>query len=449
MDIFVCSDCGNETTKWSGRCPSCGAWNTMRDAGRIIGKGKKRKSAASASVTEAEPFAAADGEMKPRARSGIGELDTVLGGGVVPGMAVLVGGEPGIGKSTLMLQMASRLASAKQPALYVSGEESAQQIRLRGLRLGIETEELFLLCSGNLQHVEQEIARLRPGLLVIDSIQAMQNPDVESAPGSMSQMRECTARLVRLAKDNDLPTFLVGHVTKEGMVAGPRIVEHMVDTVLYFEGEGHLKILRAQKNRFGSTNEIGVFEMRADGLHEIADPSGIFLHGLDHAPGVAVGGMMEGSRAFLVEVQSLVTPASYGTPQRVSIGYDPKRLSVALAVLEKFLAINLRQHDVFLNLAGGLRTRDPALDLAVAAAVVSGFRDKPLPRGTVLLGELGLGGEVRPVSQAARRVNEAAKLGFKRVLLSPRAKASADKLEIVAVEHLSGLFAAIDSGVQR
>jgi len=435
MSTYVCTECGNETSRWAGRCPACGAWNVLRE---VTESGKKRKrAAADTPQATAEPFASENEEEKSRRLTGIGELDTVLGGGVVPGMVTLVGGEPGSGKSTLMLQTAARLAGGG--ALYVSGEESPQQIRLRGRRLSLATDGLWLLCTGDLDRVEREVERLDPGLLVIDSIQAMQHPVIEAAPGSVSQMRECTGRLVRLAKDRDLPVFLVGHVTKEGMVAGPRIVEHMVDTVLYFEGEGHLKILRATKNRFGSTNEIGVFEMRGDGLAEIPDPSGVFLHGAAHAPGVAVGGMMEGTRPFLVEVQSLVTPASYGTAQRVTIGWEPKRLAVILAVIERYLGVELRQHDVFLNLAGGMRTRDPSLDLAVAASVVSGFRNAALPQGLVLLGEIGLGGEIRPVSQPARRVGEAAKLGFGRVVLSARAKVRAAVITLTPIEHLSDL----------
>ncbi len=437
MDQFVCNECGAETQKWEGKCPACGAWNSLRETTRIVGKGKKKN--ASSIIEEsakAIPLQQVDDTIVNRMQTGIGEFDVVLGGGIVPGMAGLIGGDPGIGKSTLMMQVASRCDNA----LYVSGEESAQQIKLRARRLAIDNHKLYLLCSTDINAIVDEILRLKPELVIIDSIQSIGGALEGSSAGTISQVREVTGTLVRIAKTTGNALFLIGHVTKDGSVAGPKIIEHMVDTVLYFEGDMPYRMLRAVKNRFGSTNEIGIFEMRANGLAEIKNPSVLFVEHFQPNPGISLGCILEGSRPFLVEVQTLVTPANYGTSQRVTIGYDAKKLSVLLAVLEKFLSISLRQNDIFVNLIGGIRSSDTSLDLAVVASVLSSARESVLPPKTLFLGEVGLSGEIRPVSQYEKRVNEAIKHGYEQVFIAKNASHKISDIKLQRIGHIADLY---------
>jgi len=426
---FFCRECGNETPRWQGQCPACHEWNTLVEEPAAA----KRKSAAAAGVavsrmapSQAVPVRLRDVEGTERRRwaTGVGELDFVLGGGIVPGSVVLVGGEPGIGKSTILLQVAARLEGAELRTLYVSGEESAHQVKLRAERLGGQAADVTLLAETELDSILLHAAEIGPEVLLIDSIQTVYTPELEGAPGNVGQVRECAARLQRFAKQTGTAVFLVGHVTKGGGIAGPKTLEHIVDTVLYFEGEGGVdhRVLRATKNRFGGVDEIGVFRMTAEGLVPVANPSELFLGDrAARASGSAVVSTMEGTRPLLAEVQALATKASYGAPQRVSAGLDPKRLALLLAVLEKRAGIPFGQLDVFLNVVGGLRLAETAGDLAVAAALVSSVYDRPLPEGAVFIGELGLGGEVRPVGQVERRLAEAARMGFTAAYLSPRA----------------------------
>ncbi|MDA3813203.1 MAG: DNA repair protein RadA [Candidatus Cloacimonetes bacterium] len=443
--MFFCTECGSETTKWSGKCPVCGAWNSLKETTSVTGrKNKKNKGR---DIFENEP------NKKPlklkdinyteqqRTKSGISEFDGTLGGGIIPGMVVLIGGEPGIGKSTLMLQVSDQLAHQGKSVLYISGEESEEQIKLRSQRLGCNSDNLFLYCTTDFEEIAQTIFNTEPGIVIIDSIQSMYLSTMESAPGSVSQLRECTGFFTRIAKQKNIPIFLIGHVTKGGIVAGPKIIEHMVDTVLYFEGEtqNQFKILRATKNRFGSTNEIGIFEMRSTGLSEVKDPSQLFLT-RENNIGSSVGCLLEGSRAFLVEVQALVSPASYGNPQRVSLGFNHRKLALLLAVIEKNLSVNLRNNDVFLNLTGGIKVTDPGLDLSIIAAIISSFKELTLPANTLLLGEVGLNGEIRPVSQTDKRIKEAKKRGYENIIISSKSKTSSKEVNIKKIKHVRQLF---------
>ncbi len=438
--MYICTSCGNELAKWSGQCPVCSNWNTLKEIDRFIKKTKK-SAKKSIETSLAIPLSQLTSDHTTRLQTGIGELDGVLGGGIVPGMVTLIGGEPGVGKSTLMLHLAAHLAAKDYPILYLSGEESNEQIKLRSQRLGIDADNIYLLASVEAESVISHIAQLEPQVLIIDSIQSVKIAGLDNAPGSISQLRECTAFFTRLAKKINLPIFLIGHVTKDGMVAGPKIIEHMVDTVLYFEGElqRQLKILRATKNRFGSTNEIGIFEMTQAGLQEVKNPGGLFLENDEDAIGTAVGAVVEGSRAFLVEVQALVTPAGYGTPQRVAIGMDQKRLALLLAIIEKNLAINLRNSDVFINIAGGIKVLDTSLDLAVISAVLSSLNNFALPQNTLLLGEIGLSGEIRNVSQADKRCKEAEKMGYAKIIISTKDKYDSKALAIKKISHIGEL----------
>jgi len=418
---FVCQQCGHESMGWLGRCPGCGEWNTLVEeleprktaaAGRSRGDG-----------TGPRAITAIETSSDTRYTTGIGELDRVLGGGVVPGSLVLIGGDPGIGKSTLLLQAANTFARLSGPVLYVTGEESARQIKMRADRLGTLSDRLYVVAETDLTEVESYVASSGPVLLIIDSIQTVYDPDLQSAPGSVSQVRECTGRLLRLAKTGGTPVFIIGHVTKEGMVAGPRVLEHMVDTVLYFEGERHntYRILRAEKNRFGSTNEIGIFEMRDTGLVQVLNPSEIFLAERPlGVPGSVVAVCMEGTRPVLVEVQALVSPTSFGMPRRMATGIDYNRLSLLMAVLEKRVGLHLQNQDAYLKVAGGVRIEEPAVDLGVVAAVASSFRDLPADPHACLIGEVGLSGEVRAVGRIEQRVREAQKLGFRTCIVPSR-----------------------------
>jgi DNA repair protein RadA/Sms len=417
--VFVCQDCGAQQARWLGRCPDCGAWNTLVEerqvaepksaAGRLAGGERARP----APITALTPASAG------RRSSGIGELDRFLGGGVVPGSVVLIGGDPGIGKSTLVLQALAHL-SAHGSVLYVTGEESPQQVKMRADRLQIAANDLLVLAETQLDAMLEHARAMHPVVLAVDSIQTVFSDQLGSAPGSIGQVRESAAQLVQFAKRHELATILVGHVTKEGAFAGPRVLEHMVDTVLYFEGDrGHaFRILRAVKNRFGSTNEIGVFEMKECGLEAVANPSALFLaeRPVD-VPGSVVIASLEGTRPILVELQALVSPTALGTPRRTTLGMDHNRVALLVAILEKKMGLQLHGHDIFLNVAGGVRLDEPAADLGALVAVASSFLDKPVDPHMLIVGEVGLAGEVRAISQVEARVREGAKLGFRRCLV--------------------------------
>jgi DNA repair protein RadA/Sms len=442
--LFFCADCGFETTKWSGKCPACGAWGSLKESARVTGKNVRNPEA----DQRIKPERIVDLESKDVSRlgTGTGEFDLVLGGGIVPGMVILIGGEPGIGKSTLMLQLSEWIGVQNKKVLYCSGEESAEQIRLRSKRLKVASEHIFLLNTNETEHIVDAIADSKPDLVIVDSIQSISLSSLDSVPGSITQLRESANRLLRCAKTQGIPMFIVGHVTKEGFVAGPKILEHMVDTVLYFEGElrNQYKVLRAVKNRFGSTNEIGLFEMTNLGLVQVMNPNNIFLSHDQHQPGTSIGCITEGSRSFIVEVQTLVNTSNYGTPQRVVVGLEQKKLAILLAILEKNLALYLRNSDVFVNLTGGIRSSDPSLDLAILAALISSLKDKPLAQKTVFIGEVGLNGEVRPVSQLEGRINETQKLGYEKIFISGYAKVKASP-KVVKIKDIKSLFAALEN----
>lgn len=446
---FRCGECGHQASKWVGRCSACGGWNTMteeRELPQVKGKNEARsfRLPENQASGRAMPLSEVTGAESHRHPTGIREFDRVLGGGLVPGALILVGGDPGIGKSTLLLQALDQVGrkQGKRPVLYVSGEESPNQVKLRADRLGVEAEKLLILAETRTDRVIAEIERLNPSCVVIDSIQAVYDPEIQSAPGSVAQIREVAARFLYLAKARGLPTLLVGHVTKEGSLAGPRVLEHMVDTVLYFESSaGHpYRILRAHKNRFGSTNEIGVFEMADRGLAEVANPSELFLaERPEGAPGSSVLPALEGTRPILVEVQALVSPTNYGQPRRTCLGFDSHRAALLVAVLERRGGLQLLGSDIFVNVAGGVNIVEPAADLAVALALASSLRNRPLPAKCLIFGEVGLAGELRAVSQPELRVAEGLKLGFQRAIL-PKANAKklkgAGNIEILAADNV-------------
>ena len=422
--VFFCQNCGHEESKWLGQCPACGEWNTFVEE-RIDTGITKGTTASARAVRESVKAAAVvpltdvSADDETRSTTGIGELDRVLGGGIVPGSLVLVGGDPGIGKSTLLLQVCRQMAEMKK-ILYISGEESQAQIRLRANRMGKFSPNLLLLCETNLETIRGVIEKERPELVIIDSIQTMYSEEVSSAPGSVSQVRESTNVFMQLAKGLCISIFIVGHVTKEGTVAGLRVLEHMVDTVLYFEGDRHAsyRILRAVKNRFGSTNEIGVFEMRQDGLAEVENPSEYMLSGRpENASGSVVACSMEGTRPILLEIQALVCRSNFGMPRRTAAGTDYNRVNLLMAVLEKRLGMALSNCDAYINIAGGIRMNEPAIDLGIVLAIASSFRNRPIDEKTIVFGEVGLSGEVRAVSMPEQRVAEAKKLGFETCIL--------------------------------
>jgi DNA repair protein RadA/Sms len=436
---FLCTECGDDTPRWQGQCPACRAWNTLVEEPVARTSRSRREVSVPGGTGSARPLRLGDveGAQGERWATGLGEFDFVLGGGVVPGSVVLVGGEPGIGKSTILLQVAERLQAGGHPTLYVSGEESALQVRLRADRLAEGAREVVVLPETELGAILQHAARLKPHVLLVDSIQTVYTPDLEGAPGNVGQVRECAARLQRFAKESGTAVFLVGHVTKGGGIAGPKTLEHIVDTVLYFEGAGSLdhRVLRATKNRFGGVDEIGIFEMSAKGLLPVGNPSELFLG--DRAAGrsgSAVVATLEGTRPLLVEVQALAAKAPYGAPQRVSTGFDHKRLALLLAVLEKRAGIPFGQLDVFLNIVGGLRIVETAGDAAVAAALASSVFDRAVPADVVIIGEIGLGGEIRAVGQMDRRLAEAARMGFRRAYVSPKALGARPPAGISTVE---------------
>lgn len=420
VTVYFCQSCGYESSKWMGQCPGCKEWNTFveetvekKTAGKlksVVGGNQDLKSYKLSEI---------DMQEKERMKTQFPELDRVLGGGIVPGSMILVGGDPGIGKSTLLLQVCRNLADAMS-VLYISGEESLQQIKMRAQRIGSFSDNLQLLCETNLERIEQVIERQKPSVVIIDSIQTMYNEEVSSAPGSVSQVRESTGRLMQIAKGMGVTVFIVGHVTKEGVVAGPRVLEHMVDTVLYFEGDRHAayRILRGVKNRFGSTNEIGVFEMCEEGLREVENPSEFMLNGKpEGASGSVVACSMEGTRPVLLEVQALVCHSSFGIPRRTAAGTDLNRINLLMAVLEKRAGLSMSNCDAYVNIAGGIRMSEPAIDLGIVMALASSFRDKPIDEKTICFGEVGLSGEVRAVNMAQQRVTEARKLGFTACIL--------------------------------
>ncbi len=424
---YVCSDCGYTSVGWLGRCSQCGAWDTMEqkvevEPAKAAASHQKRRPAMAPQQEGPQPVEAIDNLAINRMDMGLAELNRVLGGGLVPGSLVLLAGDPGIGKSTLLLQAASKAAAAGRQVWYITGEESVQQVKLRASRMGCNPASLWLWAQTDLEAILAQLENRQPDLVIVDSIQTMYAPDLESSPGSLVQIRECTARLGALAKTVHLPVMLVGHVTKEGSIAGPRVLEHMVDTVLYFEGERHYpyRILRTVKNRFGSTFEIGVFEMGDEGLTEVLNPSLAFLADRPtSAPGSAVAACMEGSRPLLAEVQALVSNSSLAQPRRIVTGADYNRVNMILAVLEKRTGLKLGNQDAYVNITGGIRLQEPAMDLAIAVAVASSFKNKPLKEKMAVMGEVGLAGEVRPVAYPEKRAQEAEKLGMTR-LLAPK-----------------------------
>jgi DNA repair protein RadA/Sms len=448
--VFVCQDCGAQAPKWMGRCVECGAWNSLVEERPVEASTGAAATAAShryalAPGGEARLYADITTSTEARLSTGIGELDRVLGGGIVPGSLVLLGGEPGIGKSTLLLQAAAHVARAIGPVLYSSGEESEHQVKSRGERLSVERAPLYLLAETCLERILEEIARLRPALVIVDSIQTVFSLKFQSAPGSIGQVREAATQLLFTAKGQNIPTFLVGHVTKEGSLAGPKALEHVVDTVLYFEGERHHshRVVRAVKNRFGAISELGVFEMTGSGLRPVPNPSQLFLaeRPVD-TPGSAVLCAIEGSRPILVEVQALVSTSTYGNARRTASGIDPQRLALLLAVLEKRAGLNLLGEDVFVNIAGGMAIDEPAADLAILAAVTSSVRNRALAAQTAMFGEVGLAGEVRGIPQAALRIREAAQMGFRRCVVpqanvDPAMAQEGDACEIVGVRTVA------------
>ncbi|MCI8559317.1 MAG: DNA repair protein RadA [Lachnospiraceae bacterium] len=416
--VFFCQNCGHESAKWMGQCPGCRQWNTFVE--ETIEKTSVRRIQKERAAVGAVCLSSIDTAEEERMTTHMGELDRVLGGGIVPGSLVLVGGDPGIGKSTLLLQVCQKLSEDRREVLYISGEESLKQIKLRASRIGTFSDRLRLLCETNLELIRETIREQKPEAVIIDSIQTMYHEEVSSAPGSVSQVREATSVLMQLAKGLGITIFIVGHVTKEGTVAGPRVLEHMVDTVLYFEGDRHAsyRILRGVKNRFGSTNEIGVFEMRENGLIEVENPSEYMLNGRpEEASGSVVACSMEGTRPILLEIQALVCHSTLAVPRRTAAGMDYNRVNLLLAVLEKRLNLRLSNSDVYVNIAGGIRINEPAIDLGVVLAVISSYKDRPIDERVLAFGEVGLSGEVRAVSQAGQRVQEAKKLGFTTIIL--------------------------------
>jgi DNA repair protein RadA/Sms len=446
--IFYCQSCGYESAKWLGKCPSCNAWNTFAE--EVLSKEQDTKN-------EWRQETARQKSQKPRTlkeiestgdirwNSGDAELNRVLGGGVVPGSLVLIGGEPGIGKSTLMLQAGLRLK--QQTVLYVSGEESEQQIKMRAERLNDLSPSLYILTETNTKNIFHAVESLSPTMVIIDSIQTLYSGQLESVPGSIGQVRQCAGELMKFAKETNTPVFIIGHITKDGMLAGPKVLEHMVDTVLQFEGDRHLayRILRTTKNRFGSTSEIGIYEMLGSGLREVSNPSEILISQKDgQLSGITIGATLEGNRPLLIEIQSLVSPASYGTPQRTPTGFDHKRLNMLLAVLEKRCGFRMGTQDVFLNMAGGIKVEDPAIDLAICISIISSMEEIPVSDKVCFAAEVGLGGELRAVNRIDQRITEAEKLGFKEIYISKYSQKSLDlsktRISVKSFGKLSEVF---------
>ena len=446
--VYVCSECGFEAPKWSGKCPGCGHWNTMNEEIRETAPKRAISAPSHTMMTHAVPIAEINMTEEARYHTGMSELDRVLGGGIVKGSLILISGEPGIGKSTILLQICGFLGK-KLKILYVSGEESARQIKLRAARLGVEAENLYILAETDIQSVIEQIRTEKPDLAMIDSIQTMNYTDLNSSPGSVSQVRECTGAVMRAAKSLEIPVIIVGHVNKDGAIAGPKVLEHIVDTVLYFEGDRQMsyRILRAVKNRYGSTNEIGVFDMAENGLCQVENPSQVLLSGRPtDVSGTCVTCVIEGSRPILAEVQGLATATSFGTPRRMSTGLDYNRMMLLLAVLEKRAGFYFSNADAYVNVVGGLRLDEPASDLAVALALVSSLKDKPIDDKTLVFGEIGLAGELRSVTHVEARISEASRLGFERCILPyhclSRIGDKFDKIKLVGVKDVKQAFEA-------
>lgn len=441
--LYTCQACGFQTPKWMGKCPECGEWDTLVEEIRSAAILRRATTGRTTGASKPVPINAVELAEEPRLETHIKEFDRVLGGGLVQGSLVLIGGDPGIGKSTLMLQALNAMAATGRKVLYVSGEESVKQLRIRSQRVTASSGNLLVVSEIDLEAILAMVADTAPDVLVIDSIQTMFSADLASAPGSVGQVRESTMRLMLMAKNSGVPTFLVGHVTKEGVIAGPRLLEHMVDTVLYFEGDRNhvFRILRAVKNRFGSTNEIGVFEMKAEGLAEVANPSAVFLSERpENTAGSVVTGCMEGTRPILVELQALASSTNLGTPRRTVLGLDQNRVALLVAVMEKKLGLHLTGHDIFMNVAGGVKIIEPAADLAIMGAIASSFLDKPIAAGTIAIGEVGLTGEVRAVGNIDIRLGEAAKMGFSRCLtpaVNAKRLTRKKKIEVVPVRTVA------------
>lgn len=437
---FFCQNCGHQSPKWLGKCPSCDQWNPFVEE-EIRSDDRTDRYEQRLSETPL-PIEAIVPDEKERISTGIVEMDRVLGGGLVAGSVVLVGGDPGIGKSTLLLQVLSRMASNNHKVLYISGEESAKQIKLRGLRIGASSQNLLILVEISLENILTQIKTIDPAVVVVDSIQTVYSPVLSSAPGSVGQVRETAEQLILLSKKSGIPVFLIGHVTKDGSIAGPRVLEHMVDTVLYFEGNsGHAyRIIRGIKNRFGPTHEIGVFEMRDNGLNEVSNPSAFFLaERPEGAPGSVVVPSIEGTRPILIEIQSLVHPTNFGLPRRTAIGVDHNRVALLVAVMDKICGLHLSNHDIYLNVAGGVRVDEPAIDLGIVSSMASSFLDRPIDAGTAVFGEVGLTGEVRGVSQMDARIREAARMGFDRCILPKTQKHAISGEKRIKLNQISNL----------
>ncbi|MFN6943936.1 MAG: DNA repair protein RadA [Cytophagaceae bacterium] len=448
---FFCQNCGAQSSKWLGKCPSCNQWNTYVEELLTKDDGKSWQSSSQQIASKPKPLSEIAFSVDSRIIADDQELNRVLGGGIVPGSLILLGGEPGIGKSTLMLQIALQLKGKK--VLYISGEESEQQIRLRAERLGNTHSDCYVLAETSTQNIFKQIEILQPEMVVVDSIQTLNSSFIESASGSISQIRECTAELMKFAKETATPVFLIGHITKEGQLAGPKVLEHMVDTVLQFEGDQHMayRILRTTKNRFGSTSELGIYEMSGAGLREVSNPSEILISQRnEELSGVAIGATLEGNRPLLIEIQSLVSPATYGNPQRSSTGFDGRRLNMLLAVLEKRGGIRLGTQDIFLNITGGIKIEDPAIDLAVCASIMSSYADIIIPGHVCFTAEVGLGGEIRAVNRIENRLSEAEKLGFKEVFISKHNVKGLDKsrfkMKIHEVGRMDEVFRKLKEG---
>jgi DNA repair protein RadA/Sms len=447
---FVCSECGSESPKWMGKCPECGQWNTFVE--EVEQKDFQTQQRIMGTLSKPESLLDISDDIEERLSTGNYELDRVLGGGIVRGSLVLVGGDPGIGKSTLLLQIANNIGNKGRKVLYISGEESTAQIKLRAFRMGIRSGNIFLVSENNTRNVDVYVMDMKPDILIVDSIQTMYDPAIASAPGSVSQVREATLGLMKIAKQDGIATFIVGHVTKQGAIAGPRVLEHMVDTVLYFEGEPHMsyRVLRAVKNRFGSTNEIGIFEMGDKGLTVVANPSEMLLSGrMKGAAGSCVISAMEGTRAMLVEVQALLSHTGFGVPRRNATGVDYNRVALLMAVLEKRVGMQLGSSDSYVNVVGGIKISEPAADLGIVAAIASSFRDREIDGNTVIIGEVGLAGEVRAVNFVEKRINEAAKLGFKRCIIPENNLSRINEksyIEIIGVSNVNNMLDIIIGG---
>jgi DNA repair protein RadA/Sms len=447
--VYVCQKCGQQSRKWLGKCPDCGEWNSLVEerARPVVKETKRGGGGFGLPAAQVVNFRDIETQDEARTATGLPEFDRVLGGGIVPGGLVLLGGEPGCGKSTLMAQVSDLLSAQGQRVLYVSGEESERQIKMRGERLGLRAENLFLLPETNLENILEEVERMRPGAVIVDSIQTVFSAKLESAPGSVSQVREVAGQFLLLAKGRGVPVFLIGHVTKEGSIAGPKALEHIVDTVLYFEGEKHYnhRIVRAVKNRFGAANEVGVFEMTGRGLVAVPNPSEVFLQERPAgAAGSAVTACMEGTRPVLVEIQALVAGSKFGNARRMTQGFNANRVALLIAMLEKRVGLHLSSEDVFVNVAGGLEVDEPAADLGVVAALASSFRNLPIDPQTVVFGEVGLTGEVRGALQAATRAREAQTLGFKKIILPKSNRPGLEKLLGLRVVGVSNVEEALD-----